>query len=209
MHRINLIPSTIMSPPEPIFRVLRRLSNTVRRTPFISDRWEICVANSSIWRSKPGAFSMSWIAWMANISAYQNGVLNQEMITRLRPLNLLTSVASIEISKSIFLATFELRQVYERTLVDSREKHNVICWCLIWRTKTDHPGCLCIFPPFDVAESRFPKTFCGTGGTIGPKEFVAANDVPVRCFRPSFSFVVATTVLPYELPNFSCISLYR
>jgi hypothetical protein len=199
MHRINLIPSTIISPPEPIFKVLRRLSNTARRTPFISDRWEICVANSSIWRSKPGAFSMSWIAWMADIYAYQNGVLNQEMMTRLRPLNLLTSAASMGISKSIFL---------EATLVNSREKHNVICWCLIWRTKTDHPGCLCIFPPFDVAKGRFPKTFCSTGGTIGPKEFVAANNVPVRCFRPSFGFVVATTVLPYELPNFNCISLY-
>lgn len=111
MHRISLIASIIVSPPEPIFRVLRRLSNTTRRTLFISDWWEICVANNNIWRSKSGAFNMSWIARMASIHVYQRGVPNQEWVTHLRPLNLLTSVASIEFSKSIFLGAFELMQV--------------------------------------------------------------------------------------------------
>jgi hypothetical protein len=92
-----------------------------------------------------------------------------------------------------------LRGLYEQTLVNSDEKHNIICWRLIWRTKTDHPGCLCKFTALDVAESRFSKTFCSAGRTVGPKEFMAANHVPVRRIRPSFGFVVATTVLPYEL----------
>ena len=99
-----------------------------------------------------------------------------------------------------------LRRLYERTLVNSDEKHNIICWRLIWRTKTDHPGCLRKFPAFNVAEGRLPKTFCSAGGTIGPKEFMAANHVPVRRIRPPFGFVVATTVLPYELNHLNCIS---
>jgi len=88
--------------------------------------------------------------------------------------------------------------LYERTLVNSDEKHYIICWRLIWRTKTDHTGCLRKFPAFNVAESRFSKTFCSACRTIGPKKFMAANHVPVRRIRPSFGFVVATTVLPYE-----------
>jgi hypothetical protein len=96
--------------------------------------------------------------------------------------------------------------LYERTLVNSDEKCNIICWRLIRRTKTDHPGCLCEFPAFDVAESRFPKAFRSAGGTIDSKKFMAANHVPVRRIRPSFGFVVATTVLPYELSHLNCIS---
>jgi hypothetical protein len=107
-------------------------------------------------------------------------------------------------SQSIFFK--QLSQLYERTLVNSDEKHNIICWRLIWRTKTDYTRCLCKFPAFDVAESRFPKTFCSAGRTIGPKEFMAANHVPVRRIRPSFGFVVATTILPYELGDLKRIS---
>ena len=98
------------------------------------------------------------------------------------------------------------RLLYERTLVNSDEKHNIICWRFICRTNTDHPRCLRKFPAFDMAESRFPKTFCSAVRTIGPKEFMAANHIPVRCIRPSFGFVVATTVLPYELIHLNCIS---
>ena len=106
------------------------------------------------------------------------------MITRLRLLNLVTNVVTVsrEIFESIFLAEIRVdARFYERTLVNSGEKHNIVCWRLIWRTKTDDSGCLGIFPLFDVTESRFSKAFRSARGTIGPKEFVAASDVPISC----------------------------
>src|SRR5271154_6401982 len=122
---------------------------------------------------------MPWIARMAKIHTYQRGVLNQEM-------SHLPSSSKPAYKRGIN-RMFQIniyRILYERTLVNSGEKHNVMCWRLIWRAKTDHPGCLCILPSFDVTESRFPKTLCSTGGAVGPKEFVAANDVPISCLRP-------------------------
>ena len=99
--------------------------------------------------------------------------------------------------------------LYERTLVNSDEKHNIICRHLIWRTETDHPGHLCKFPAFYVAEGRFPTKFCSAGRIIRPKEFMAANHEPVRRIRPSFGFVVEATVSPYELCRLKiCISRY-
>jgi hypothetical protein len=64
IHRFNVMASAT-SAFEPIFRVFRRFSSTASRTPFISDWWEIWVANSNILRSKSGAFTMSRMAWIA------------------------------------------------------------------------------------------------------------------------------------------------
>lgn len=71
----------------------------------------------------------------------------------------------------------------------------------------DHPGRLCKFPAFDVAEGRFPTKFCsaGTSRIIRPKEFMVANHEPVRRIRPSFGFVVEATVSPYELGRFKIV----
>lgn len=85
MHRTSVIASITTSVLEPIFRVLRRLSRTASRTLFISDWWEICVANNNIFRSKSGAFTMSWIARVAtNAVLYQQYTIWEGNVTDLR-----------------------------------------------------------------------------------------------------------------------------
>jgi len=94
---------------------------------------------------------------------------------------------------------FDQKNNSRRTLVNSNQKHDIICRCFIGGTTLDHHGGLRIIPFFDVAQGCLTKTFRQYRRIIGLEEFMAPSDIPVSRFRPLLSLVISSTVLPQKL----------
>ena len=86
-----------------------------------------------------------------------------------------------------------------QTLLNSNQKHDIICGCFIEGTTPDHRGGLGIISFFDVAQGSFAKTFRHYRRTFGLEELMAPSKIPVGGFRPLLGLVISSAVLPQKL----------